>query len=153
MNEEHRQAIIKGIKKSIANETSKSRKGIKRPPRSKEWSKKISEAKKGKPTWNKGKKLSKQHVKNLKVALIGRKLSQSHKDNIGLANLKEKNCNWIGGARDYNRNKLKTIYKECVLCKSKRMLEMHHKDKNNKNNKRPNIIIICKECHEFWHHN
>lgn len=46
----------------------------KRPPRSKEWSEKISLAKKGKATWNKGKSgiLSKETLEKMSVAQKGR---------------------------------------------------------------------------------
>lgn len=46
---------------------------------------------------------------------------------------------------------LKKVYKECVLCKSDYILHMHHKDHNRDNNKRFNLIIICRDCHDFWH--
>jgi len=61
------------------------------------------------------------------------------------------NHRWIGGCADYWARELKKIYKECVLCKSKRLSEIHHKDHNRKNNKRKNLIIICVNCHKFWH--
>jgi group I intron endonuclease len=55
------------------------RKGLKV---SDETRKKLSESHSGQTAWNKGKKLSKDHVNNLKKALTGRKLSDEHKEAI-----------------------------------------------------------------------
>lgn len=46
---------------------------------SKESRQKMSEAKKGKPSWNKGKKLSTIHKKNLAKSHKGKKLTENHK--------------------------------------------------------------------------
>ncbi len=151
--EEHKKRIKEGIEESRKKGLSKSCKGTKRPTRAKEWSRKISEAKKGKSTWNKDKKLSFDHVKKISKSLTGRNLSDDHRKHIGISNLKDKNCNWIGGCSEYWAKEMKKIYTECILCASNYILEMHHMDNNNKNNDRLNRRIICKTCHEFWHHN
>ena len=49
---------------------------------SEESRRKMSEARKGKEPWNKGKKMSDEIKMNLSKALKGRKLSEAHKENI-----------------------------------------------------------------------
>ena len=40
----------------------------------------------------------------------------------------------------------------CEICNSEDNLEIHHKDKNPKNNSEENIKILCSKCHHLWHH-
>jgi predicted HNH restriction endonuclease len=42
----------------------------------------------------------------------------------------------------------------CVLCKvsDKRILAVHHKDNNRKNNKVENLVWLCHNCHILVHH-
>ncbi len=58
---------------------------------SEETKKKLSESHKGQTAWNKGKKLSKDHVNNLKKALTGRKLSEEHKEAIRRGHMEKQN--------------------------------------------------------------
>ena len=120
--------MIKGNKlsKETRRKISESKKGKVRPPFSEEWKKKIGDGNRG------------------KVVSIETRLKQGKKG--------KHHPLWKGGNRDYWAHKLKKIYKECVLCKSIHFLELHHKDLDVDNNDRINLIIICKECHEFWHH-
>lgn len=60
---------------------------------------------------------------------------------------------WNGGCADWWAIEMKKIYKECVLCKSSYCLEMHHMDGNRNNNERSNRVILCINCHNFWHRN
>ena len=66
-----------------------------------------------------------------------------------------KHANWIHGKNSYKsvliRNKILEI---CVLCKTKdkRILAVHHIDKNRKNNKLSNLAWLCNNCHFLVHH-
>lgn len=61
---------------------------------------------------------------------------------------------WKGdGSVSYWAREIKKTNKECCLCKSTYKLEMHHKDKDTSNNERSNLIILCINCHRFWHWN
>lgn len=99
-----------------------------------EWKRKIGEANKGNIPWHKGLHHSTE-TKN--------KISQSQSGENG--------HNWKGGKIDYWLKELKLKYTECVLCKSKKYLEMHHIDCNRDNNNRSNLIILCRKCHRWWH--
>jgi hypothetical protein len=41
----------------------------------------------------------------------------------------------------------KTFKKKCMICKSNKNLETHHKDGNFRNNKLQNLMLICSSCH------
>ncbi len=66
-----------------------------------------------------------------------------------------KHANWKDGLYAYrsvlNRHK---ILKICRLCKTKdkRVLAVHHIDKNRKNNKVENLAWLCHNCHHLVHH-
>ena len=97
-------------------------KGTKRPPRSKEWCKKLSEASKGRNVWNKGKHLSKETKKKLSdahkgkkhknskdtrkkisIALTGKKLPSKTKKKI--SDSLKGNIPWNKGLRGYKTGK------------------------------------------------
>lgn len=67
----------------------------------------------------------------------------------------ENHSNWIHGRSAYRRI-LSIAGKEqvCMLCtsKDKRVLIVHHIDKNRKNNKVNNLIWLCHNCHYLVHH-
>jgi hypothetical protein len=55
--------------------------------------------------------------------------------------------------RDYKQERL-MIDPSCELCGWNRLsgvLEVHHKDRNRKNNIRSNLILICPNCHSMDH--
>lgn len=54
---------------------------------------------------------------------------------------------YIDGRATY-RKFLKT---NCEDCKSKIKLQIHHKDKNRKNNNINNLITLCSKCHKKYH--
>lgn len=63
------------------------------------------------------------------------------------------NAMWKGGvSQEYC---VKIAYEkypnECAICRTKSLLDVHHKDVNNKNNKIDNLIILCKKCHMGVH--
>ena len=76
------------------------------------------------------------------------KMKKSHEGRFG-----EESRNWTGGNADYWASKMKEIYKECVLDGRTERLEMHHIDGNRDNNERFNRVILCSDCHHFWHNN
>ena len=62
--------------------------------------------------------------------------------------------NWIAGASSY-RTLLKRaqVRQECRRCgiQDKRVLAVHHKDGNRKNNKIENLEWLCRNCHCIVH--
>ena len=87
------------------------------------------------------------HYCNLKNPMEEEEWRIKQKNGIGRG---PDNHLWTG---DFNwwAKELKKTYRECVLCKSPDKLEMHHKDKDQNNNERHNLIILCITCHHFWH--
>lgn len=68
-----------------------------------------------------------------------------------------KHLNWKGGLSSYYYRSLlkRTSRKErCGLCgvTDKRILAVHHKDRNHLNNKIDNLIWLCHNCHFLTHH-
>lgn len=63
--------------------------------------------------------------------------------------------NWINGESSY-REVLKRagITRICSLCHTTdfRILVVHHKDKNRKNNSIENLMWLCHNCHYLVHH-
>lgn len=41
--------------------------------------------------------------------------------------------------------------KECVVCAEDKVIDVHHLDGNNKNNKAENLIPLCPTHHKYWH--
>src|SRR5258706_7851713 len=67
----------------------------------------------------------------------------------------ENHFNWKSGESAYRRILISsTITQICSLCKTndKRVLMVHHFDKNRKNNKIENLIWLCNNCHYLVHH-
>ena len=56
-----------------------------------------------------------------------------------------------GGYRE-SRIKFSSCAYECEYCGSKENIEIHHVDKNPRNNEATNIKFLCSECHHLWHH-
>jgi len=67
----------------------------------------------------------------------------------------ENHPNWTGG-EFASRGILERSNKKmtCVHCGiiDKRVLTVHHKDINRKNNKIKNLIWLCQNCHHLAHH-
>jgi hypothetical protein len=40
---------------------------------------------------------------------------------------------------------------ECIICKEQNIVEVHHYDEDNKNNKPENLIPLCPTHHQYWH--
>jgi ribosomal protein L34E len=69
----------------------------------------------------------------------------------------ENNSRYTTGI-SYMERKLKKEIKNCEKCgilfsllPSKRYINIHHKDKNKKNNKRENLLLVCAKCHMKLH--
>ncbi len=66
-----------------------------------------------------------------------------------------KHPNWKHGTSMYRSFLLKSkIEQKCRLCKTqdKRVLAVHHLDKNRQNNKLNNLVWLCHNCHFLVHH-
>jgi hypothetical protein len=67
----------------------------------------------------------------------------------------DKHANWKNGMYSYrsvlSRNKIPEV---CSICKTKdkRVLVVHHIDKDRKNNKVDNLAWLCHNCHHIIHY-
>ncbi len=67
----------------------------------------------------------------------------------------DKHKNWNGGTASYKGILTKSgAVQICAKCQNedKRILAVHHKDKNRKNNAVSNLIWLCHNCHYLIHH-
>ncbi len=67
----------------------------------------------------------------------------------------EKHKNWKNGDSTYRKILLKTnVPQKCRGCytEDKRVLAVHHIDKNHRNNKIKNLAWLCHNCHYLVHH-
>lgn len=129
----------------------------------KEWRKKQSEEKKGKPPWNKGKINCYSEVTRQKIskALKGRPLSRETCQKMSMARHGEKSILWKGGisrmpyAFSFSRALKKTVLQrdsyECQICGAVKMLLIHHIDGNKQNSASENLITWCFSCHSKYH--
>jgi hypothetical protein len=122
---------------------------------SKETRQKISESNKGKKVSQKNRQLTSQRMSRNQYALGNIHSEETKMKMRGPRphTTMEKSWNWTGGALIWWRNDLKKMYNDCSLCHSDVNLEMHHKDSNRDNNERSNLIILCRDCHRWWHYN
>ena len=62
--------------------------------------------------------------------------------------------NWIAGENAYRallkRAKIPVVCSKCGI-KDKRVLSVHHKDRNRKNNDLKNLEWLCRNCHFLVH--
>jgi len=66
-----------------------------------------------------------------------------------------KHINWTSGKATYRTALLRSGKpQQCTKCmvKDKRILAVHHKDKNRENNQLSNLIWLCHNCHYLVHH-
>ena len=64
-------------------------------------------------------------------------------------------ANWRTGISIYRKLLIKTNKQQlCTFCKNddKRILAVHHIDRNRKNNELTNLIWLCHNCHYLIHH-
>jgi 5-methylcytosine-specific restriction endonuclease McrA len=52
---------------------------------------------------------------------------------------------------DYRKVAFEHFPHRCSECKTKENLQVHHKDRNRKNNSLSNLQILCSECHRKIH--
>lgn len=64
----------------------------------------------------------------------------------------ENNSQYIDGRSHYAEKFHRNIKRDCCsICLSKKNLVVHHLDKNRKNNKMSNLILLCRSCHAKVH--
>ena len=67
----------------------------------------------------------------------------------------EKHLNWVTGKASYRAALQRTGQQQvCQKCKTtdKRVLAVHHKDRNRDNNNLSNLMWLCHNCHYLVHH-
>lgn len=65
----------------------------------------------------------------------------------------ENHPNFYNGSGSYRSRKLSSCENKCEDCgiDDIRVLQIHHKDENRKNNKLENLTILCANCHLIRH--
>lgn len=123
---------------------------------------KIRQSNSGRPSSNKGRKLSKEIREKMSKAAMGKKLSPETKEKLRIANSGEKHPNWKGGKSfepyplGWNKTCKEQIrYRDgykCQLCgcpevENGRRLDVHHIDYDKENLNPQNLISLCNRCH------
>lgn len=74
------------------------------------------------------------------------------KDNPNFVRYGKQN-GFIGISFAWWRNYLRKEIGKCEICsfEDKRLLEVHHKDRNRSHNIRENLILLCPNCHALQH--
>lgn len=55
------------------------------------------------------------------------------------------------GGRRYRKRAIESFGTTCVRCGSTESIEVHHKDRNRKNNSPSNLEVLCRKCHRSEH--
>jgi len=121
---------------------------------------KVSKANKGNIAWNKGKKFSKEVCDKMSKSHKGKKLPKETKLKMSKSRIGKKNPNWLGGIskEEYGLKWTSELKEEirkrdgytCQVCdeeRGRKKLDVHHIDYIKKNNKKKNLISLCKSCH------
>jgi len=113
-----------------------------------ETKKKIGEASKGRiftEEWKRKLRENHSDVSGKNNPMFGRK----RKSQFG-----ELNNNWKNGSGAYRRIAYKKYGYICNKCgiTNKKVLLVHHKDRNRKNNNIDNLEILCRNCHTLEHY-
>lgn len=96
---------------------------------------------------NKGKFLKGYEPRSKGIPLTNEtKLKIGFSNSKGEKIVKLSNASWL-------YHKLKKKHTSCTLCKSNKYLDIHHIDKNRRNNSVKNLIILCRSCHRRVHTN
>ena len=65
--------------------------------------------------------------------------------------LQDRNDLSASGAYRESHMKFSSNACECECCGVKENIEIHHVDKNPRNNRKQNIKFLCSKCHHLWH--
>ncbi len=74
---------------------------------------------------------------------------------LGPQQQSSKHPNWVSGESSYKLiMQRENLLEVCFLCEKndKRILTVHHIDKNRKNNTITNLVCLCQNCHFLIHH-
>ncbi len=133
---------------------------------SKTWKENLSRAHRGQIAWNKGKKLSEEHIEKLRISHIGNKNSEEAKRKLGESISGDKHWNWQGGiSREpypigwtrtlkrsiRERDDYKCQYCGCPQEECTQKLCIHHIDNDKSNLDPKNLISLCRSCHIRTH--
>jgi len=69
--------------------------------------------------------------------------------------IEDRNLNWTNGSKSYREiMSRRDLLSMCLICgnKEKRILVIHHLDKNRTNNLVSNLKCLCHNCHFLVHH-
>lgn len=85
--------------------------------------------------------------------LKGSKKSKEWKEKASIAKIEEKNPKWKNGIGAYRRIAYKNFGYKCNRCNisDKKVLLVHHKDRNRMNNIIKNLEVLCRNCHWIEH--
>lgn len=84
--------------------------------------------------------------------------SDDVKRRISESKMGSKNPSWkkdrstLSVSGGYNEAHGKYNADKCEFCGSDESIEIHHVDKNPRNNSDENIKFLCSKCHHLWHH-
>lgn len=105
---------------------------------------------------NCGKEITKpaSHLKQSKTGNLYCNRSCSAAKNNSLFKKWENSPKYKNGIRDYRKRKLESVENpKCERCGFDNILalDVHHKDRNRKNNSNENLEILCCNCHRIEH--
>ena len=63
----------------------------------------------------------------------------------------KEHSSYKNGITTYRKTAYTYYEKKCFTCKSKKNIEIHHKDFNRKNNEIENLVPLCCSCHMKLH--
>jgi hypothetical protein len=101
---------------------------------------------------HKGKKKSAAHKEKISAAM--KQYAQSPDCHLNQYHQSgENHVNWKGGIKPeyYRRIAFEAHGEQCQRCDSNRNLNVHHKDRNRRNNAAENLEVLCRSCHNREH--
>lgn len=93
---------------------------------------------------------------NIKLCKVCTKPIKDYRHTKGTCSCACSNTYFRSGINHGNIKQYRTICflyhkKECIICKENIIVEAHHYDRNNKNNKPDNLIPLCPTHHKYYH--